>query len=318
MEDEATVESEEQNKVPKAAEEEAKDGALQDQSAQDEKPDGLPPPHQNAETRMVFVEPRLGLVSRTGASSGNKGSNLIPLNVPVGQPVRIMISFQHKGGVEAKEGFFLDAVAACLRYPMDFSYYIQNFTGRRLEETLVQPLHTASIDYAFTPAQQLLGRPYGLTVRVFYHDKSGQSYVNTVMNETVQLVEYESEPGSVFVDTEALFLYVVIIGLVALLCAALYHLILNYGPKRLTKGMSRSRANKYAASLTSKSEKAKASANNDELTNGLLQEAAAQAKAHGVDPEWLPKEVLLGYVKKPSEDNNTSPKSRKKSRGNSP
>ncbi len=63
--------------------------------------------------------------------------------------------------------FVIETLDASFRYPMDFSYHIQNFSAISYQKT-VKPNHEATVAYSFVPADAFAGRPIGLTINLAY------------------------------------------------------------------------------------------------------------------------------------------------------
>ena len=63
----------------------------------------------------------------------------------------------------------METIDASFRYPQDYSYHIQNFTGTSYNR-VVRPGEEASFQYAFHPHESYGGRPFGLTVLMLYKD----------------------------------------------------------------------------------------------------------------------------------------------------
>jgi hypothetical protein len=105
----------------------------------------------------------------------------------------------------------VDSLEASLRYPMDFTFHIQNFTTAALSKT-VKPKQQATVAYSFTPADAFAGRPIGLTIQLNYRDAAGNFFIDPVFNETVQIVEFDEG-----FDTETFFMYVCLAGAIVLL-----------------------------------------------------------------------------------------------------
>lgn len=78
----------------------------------------------------------------------------------------------------------------------------------------------ATFNYAFYPSDQFAGRPLGLVVELQYEDSDGKAYKNTVFNETVTIVEDESN-----FNTETGFLYVIFAAVVVLILLAGQHFL---------------------------------------------------------------------------------------------
>lgn len=96
------------------------------------------------------------------------------------------MGFRNKGN----EDFVLDTVDASFRYPMDFNFYIQNFSAIAYSKT-VPPSQEATLSYTFIPSEAFAGRPFGLNINLMYHDASGNYFQEAVFNETVQIIELE-------------------------------------------------------------------------------------------------------------------------------
>ena len=100
--------------------------------------------------------------------------------------MEFLVGFRNKG----KEDFTLEALEASFRYPMDFNFYIQNFSAIAYNK-IVQPDQEATLAYSFVPSEAFAGRPFGLNINLAYRDVSGNSFQDAVYNETVQIVELE-------------------------------------------------------------------------------------------------------------------------------
>merc|ERR1719398_485060 len=104
----------------------------------------------------------------------------------------------------------VDSLEASLRYPMDFTFHIQNFTTATFSKA-VKPGQQATVGYSFVPADAFAGRPIGLTINLHYRDAAGNFFIDPVFNETVQIVEFDEG-----FDTETFFMYLAIFGSAAL------------------------------------------------------------------------------------------------------
>ncbi|KAA3671089.1 translocon-associated protein subunit alpha [Paragonimus westermani] len=113
--------------------------------------------------------------------------------------------------------FSLDLVEGSLHYPGYYDYYIQNFTKIRLQNTL-EPGQEGSVSYSFKPALELAGRTFDLSIMAYYHDENGVYYAHSLINQTVNV--YEVEEG---VDTELLFLGVLVVALSVVLLLGIWH-----------------------------------------------------------------------------------------------
>jgi translocon-associated protein subunit alpha len=56
-----------------------------------------------------------------------------------------------------------------VRYPQDFSYYIQNFTALRAEKN-IEPGLESTFEYLFMPSETFNGRLMGLVVLINYRN----------------------------------------------------------------------------------------------------------------------------------------------------
>jgi len=145
----------------------------------------------DADTTILFTKP-------VGTSN---------LELPAGQIAEFLVGFTNKGDQE----MVVDSLEASLRYPMDFTFHLQNFSALNYVKT-VKSKQQATVAYSFIPADAFAGRPIGLTVNLHYRDAAGNFFIDPVFNETVQIVEFDEG-----FDTETFFMYVCIFGL-AVLC----------------------------------------------------------------------------------------------------
>lgn len=146
----------------------------------------------DADTHLLFVRPLY-----------TPGSQL---ELPGGVPVEFLIGFLNKG----KNNFIIDTVEASFRYPMDFNYFIQNFSAVAFNRE-VKPSSEATVLYSFLPAESLAGRPFGLNIAINYHDSNGSPYTEAVFNETIIITELDEG-----LDGETFFLYVFLAAIVVL------------------------------------------------------------------------------------------------------
>jgi len=220
VEEEGVVEDEEV--VDESVAEEEEDGSLKNVS-----PD--------AETTLLFTRP-----SQVAGAS---------VELPAGKIVEFLVGFANKGDND----FIVDHLDASFRYPMDFTYHIQNFSAISYQKT-VKPEQEATVAYSFIPADAFAGRPIGLTINLAYRDLEGNFFMDPVFNETVQIVEFDEG-----FDSEVFFMYVFLVaGLV--LC-----LFLVYSFLRGSKGKK----------ITSVSKPVETGTTNDD-----------------VDYEWIPRSAL--------------------------
>uniref|UniRef100_A0A0N5ASZ9 Translocon-associated protein subunit alpha n=1 Tax=Syphacia muris TaxID=451379 RepID=A0A0N5ASZ9_9BILA len=176
-----------------------------------------------------------------------------PENSKGGKLVRFLAGFRNNG----EKDFIIRYCETSFRYPQDYSYYIQNFTAAYYNR-LVAPKQEGTFDYAFFPSEQFMGRPLGLVVELHYEDSDGTQFISTLFNETLTIIEDDSN-----FNTETGFLYVLLALAVVLLLLAGQHFL-----SKLTRrhGMAKSRQSQPVEVGTS---------NKNE-----------------VDFEWIPREVL--------------------------
>jgi len=153
----------------------------------------------DADTTLFFTRGSVGAVD---------GS----IELPAGKIVEFLVGFANKG----ENDFVVESLEASFRYPMDFTYHIQNFSAIPYHKT-VKPDQEATVAYSFIPADAFAGRPIGLSVNLAYRDLEGNSYLDPVFNETVQIVEYDEG-----FDTEVFFMYVTLAAAVILLLFLVY------------------------------------------------------------------------------------------------
>lgn len=146
--------------------------------------------------------------------------------LPAGKPITALVGFTNKG----LKDFTVETLDASFRYPQDFSYYVQNFTGFRYK-TLVEGGTEASFEYTFHPHESYGGRPFGLVIIATYKDEYGADYGGAVFNETVTFQEVDES-----FDGETFFLYVFLIALALLVIFGLNYAFSSVrGKKTATK-----------------------------------------------------------------------------------
>ncbi|XP_057339139.1 translocon-associated protein subunit alpha [Microplitis mediator] len=209
----------------------------------------------DADTTILFIKPVV-----TNALSN--------LELPGGHLVEFLVGFTNKG----KTDFILDTLETSLRYPMDFKFYIQNFTTLSVEK-VVKPNHEATIAYSFIPSETFAGRPFGLNVNLNYRDMNGAYFNEAIYNETVQIVELDEG-----LDGETVFLYIFLVACVILTLVGGQQLLSSFGKR------SRSPRKQTIEVGTS--------------------------NPNNVDYDWLPKETLNRLNKSPRTPKQ-SPKQRK-------
>ncbi|KAM9409555.1 translocon-associated protein subunit alpha-like [Pholidichthys leucotaenia] len=165
-----------------------------DEYDSDEAADRLLTSHPDADTTIVFTTRE---------------------EFPANEIVRFLVGFTNKGS----QGFTVQSLETSFRYPQDFQIYIQNFTALPLN-TVVKPQAQASFEYSFIPAQPMAGRPFGLVILLNYLDTEGNVYQSAIYNQTVTITEREEG-----LDGETMFMYVFLVGLVALVLFGIYQVL---------------------------------------------------------------------------------------------
>jgi translocon-associated protein subunit alpha len=244
--DEATVETETADDV--APEEEAPLQEKDEEETAEEQATIQPSP--DADTFILFTRPNN------------------PLELPAGKPVRILIGFTNKGNVD----FLVDTLEASLRYPQDYSFFLQNFTTMTYN-SVIPPKRQATFEYGFVPNEAFSARPFGLTITLNYKDTEGTVYQSSVFNETIQVVEPDEG-----LDGETFFLYIFLAAIVILLLVGAQQLVSNFGRRHLTKPR---------------------------------QPVEMGTQNSDVDYDWLPKETLQGLNKSPRRSPKQSPRQRR-------
>jgi len=175
--------------------------------------------HKDADTQLLFTKPSIIHTFESGS-----------VELPAGKVVEFLVGFNNKGdtdGIESPPDFVVETLDASFRYPMDFSFHIQNFSAIAYHKT-VKPGQEATVAYSFIPADAFAGRSIGLTINLNYRDSEGNFYFDPVFNETVQIVEFDEG-----FDTEVFFMYVFMVaGGILLLFLAFSFLSSRKGSKK--------------------------------------------------------------------------------------
>jgi len=187
---------------------ETEEGAVTGDAEIEEESEITTSPH--ADTRLLFTKPLY--------TPGTQ------LELPGGLPVEFLVGFANTG----EEEFIVETVEASFRYPMDFNYYIQNFSAIAYN-TVVKSGHDSTISYSFIPSDTFAGRPFGLNIALNYRDSNGIQYTEAVFNETVLIIEVDEG-----LDGETFFLYVFLAAIVVLLLVLGQQFLGSVGKKRRT------------------------------------------------------------------------------------
>uniref|UniRef100_A0A915L3G5 Translocon-associated protein subunit alpha n=1 Tax=Romanomermis culicivorax TaxID=13658 RepID=A0A915L3G5_ROMCU len=166
--------------------------------------------------------------------------------------IRFLVGFLNRG----EKPFTVESMDVSFRYPMDYSFYIRNFTDAFYNQ-IVAPNTEMSFDHMFfIPSEEFAGRPVGLSINLRYSDENKTMYFNNVFNETVNIIEDESG-----FNPETGFLYVIF--------ACLIVLLLVLGQQFLSKMRKRHGMSKRSAPVEMGTNK-----------NG------------NIDYDWIPRELL--------------------------
>ncbi|XP_070699008.1 translocon-associated protein subunit alpha-like [Pempheris klunzingeri] len=198
----AAVDEEEDDEEEVLVEEDQMQPSEGDEDDADEGADKVLTSHPDADTTIIFT---------TGEE------------FPANEIVRFLVGFTNKGS----QDFTVQSLEASFRYPQDFQFYIQNFTALPLN-TVVQPQAQASFEYSFIPAQPMAGRPFGLVILLSYLSAEGSVFQTAIYNQTVTIIEREEG-----LDGETIFMYVFLVGLVALMLFGMYQVLETRTKRRL-------------------------------------------------------------------------------------
>ncbi len=197
--------------VARAEEDEVEEeGVVEDEEPVEEEQDGGEGEEGEEEFKNVSPDAETTFLFTKPAQVDGQTAEL-----PGGQVVEFIVGFANKG----LDDFIVESVEASFRYPMDFTYHIQNFSAVPYQKT-VKPDQEASVSYAFQPADAFAGRPIGLTVNLAYRDLEGRFYLDPVFNETVNIVEFDEG-----FDTEVFFMYVFMVAGALLLLFLAYNFL---------------------------------------------------------------------------------------------
>lgn len=153
----------------------------------------------------------------------------VPFELPAGNPVEFLVGFLNNG----MDDFVVESVEASFRYPMDFNYYIQNFSAIPYNRE-IKPGHEATVSYSFIPSDTFAGRPFGLNIALNYRDINGFQFTEAVFNETVQITEIDEG-----LDGETFFLYVFLAAIAVLLLVVGQQFLVGSVGKRKRAQVSR-------------------------------------------------------------------------------
>jgi len=222
---------------------------LIDEDESDDKPLKASP---DADTTFIFTQP-----------SG------LGLELPAGKDVHFLVGFANRGSKD----FIVEAMDASFRYPLDFTFHIQNFSAIPYNR-VVKPKQEISLYYAFYTSETYSSRPFGLVVNLYYKDAEGHQYLDAVFNETITIVEIEES-----LDGETFFLYLLLAAGAVLVLVLVQQFLVSFTKKK--------------------------------MTSGHKIETGTQNHQNDVDYDWLPKETLNELNKSPRRSERLSPRKSK-------
>lgn len=178
-------------------------------------------------------------------------------NLPAGRVVKLLVGFHNNGS----NNFIIDSIDGSFRYPQDFSYSIQNFSVFEYRK-IIESDREATFEYSFIPSETFSSRQFGLTINLRYRNFDGKLFINSVFNETINVVE----PDEGF-DGETFLLYIFLAAIVVLLVVGLQQFFTVFKKKTGIRS--------------------KPTYNVQKVSNGN-----ASTNTEDVDYEWIPKEHL--------------------------
>lgn len=193
----------------------------------------------------------------------------VGLELPAGKDVHFLVGFANRGSKD----FIVEAMDASFRYPLDFTFHIQNFSAIPYNR-VVKPKQEITLYYAFYTSETYSSRPFGLVVNLYYKDIEGRQYLDAVFNETVTIVEIEES-----LDGETFFLYVLLAACAVLVVVAVQQFVVSFTKKK--------------------------------ISSGHKIETGTQNHQNDVDYDWVPKETLNELNKSPRRSERLSPRKSK-------
>ncbi|XP_015764026.1 PREDICTED: translocon-associated protein subunit alpha-like [Acropora digitifera] len=189
------TEEEEEDKDDSPATKDSKTEA--ESSEEEEDKEETPKPSPDADTVIVFTKPT-------------------KQEFPAGEVIKCLLGLDNNG----KNDFIVEIIEASLRYPQDYTYFIQNFTALQYN-TVVQPGHQVCLGNGLLTV---------LCQRILYTLlQEGKPYMDAVFNETVNITE--SDEG---IDGETFFLYVFLVAIGLLLLIGGHYALTSVKKKKPT------------------------------------------------------------------------------------
>lgn len=136
---------------------------------------------------------------------------------PAGELVKIDLGIHNDGS----ESYNISAIMGSLNSPQDFKVFFYNFTQQVYFE-VVEPGQELSVEYEFALLKDLPPRDYQVALTVFYEAKDGFK-ATTFFNQTIEVVDVKK-----LIDTDLIFLYLLLLGILAFVGYITYQYVQPY------------------------------------------------------------------------------------------
>jgi len=175
---------------------------------------------KTADTTNTTAEKELGpspdVITTYVFPESPEGKQFVP-----GNQIRLVVALKNNGDTPIN----VTALRASLMYPLDFRYYIQNYTKQPVYGS-VNPGEQHSFLYVFAPDAMLEPREFGLTAQVWYNSEV-DNYTAVFYNNTIQFIE-DNTPF----DVQTLFTYVGVLGGLGLFAFIVLRSVGAFGSKK--------------------------------------------------------------------------------------
>lgn len=133
---------------------------------------------------------------------------------------RMLVAFSNRGS----KSFLVQRIDSNFRYAHDYNYIILNNTVRSFDQ-IVPGGHDATFDYSFIVHEFFGGRPFYLTVTVYYRGEDASSqFRSAVFNSTLKVEEEDTG-----FDAETFFMYLAFTAIAALLVVLVWQAVRSAG-----------------------------------------------------------------------------------------
>jgi len=175
---------------------------------------------QNEGIKLADPEPQEAplIISSPDISTSYVFPQFIDKKFPSGEEIEILLGFSNAG----EQDYNVTHITASFNFPLDYSYYIQNFTTIQYMTTVV-PNTQQSFAYFFVPDALLEPRDFGLVASVHYRDAEGVNYTTVFFNSTIDIIE---PTGGV--DTQTFFTYLGVVAVLGLIGFVIYRALLSW------------------------------------------------------------------------------------------